>query len=245
MDEDQQAPHVPSREGTNRAVSSEGARQNMKLERLEVEDEDARVTRLQSIFEKLNSTTSSSGFVGNALGMSNVQFDFGERKTWAVEPPSELISRVQAFLPQMEASNVILTQRVEADPQSIDMEHIEDDAAQYIEMNLGLGVFDMKPKRQSGDEDTEMIDSSSASSSSSDSDSGSDSESDSDLDSEEILSSFIPSSLLSRSPPSFDSISSDGEKKKAPRMICPLPKRTRSSATQSRPNIVVLSEHDL
>lgn len=233
----------------------EGARQGRKAEILEMEDDDARVRRFQSIFEKLNSgSTPSSVPSRNGLGMPNFQFEFGERKTWAVEPPSELLSRVQAFLPQMEASNAILTKRAEADPQSVDMEQVEDGAERYIEMNLGLGVFDMKPNGQSGNQDTEMTDCSSSASSSSSltsssSSDSSDSDSDSDLDSEEILSSSIPSSLLSRSPKSasssFDSIrssDSDGIKKRVHRMIRPLPKRSGSSASGPRPSIVVLNE---
>lgn len=34
----------------------------------------------------------------------------------------------------MEVSNAILTERAEADPQSVDMEQVEDDAEPYIEM---------------------------------------------------------------------------------------------------------------
>jgi hypothetical protein len=44
------------------------------------------------------------------------------------QPP--VLSRVQAFLPQLQASNAILAQ---ADPSSVDIENIQDDA-QYIEM---------------------------------------------------------------------------------------------------------------
>ncbi|KAF5357454.1 hypothetical protein D9757_011602 [Collybiopsis confluens] len=203
---------------------SDGERRGVhKVEKLDVEDEDARAQRLESIFMKLSSGGATrSAF---ASGLPNFQFDFGERKTWAVEPPSELLSRVQAFLPQMEASNAILAQRVKVNPTSVDMEHIEDGEQRYIEMNLGLGVFDMKPKGESGkrDRDTEMTDSSASSSSSSsssfssssssnsseDSESDTDSESDSDIDSEEILSSFIPSSFLSRTSSSSSSSSSN------------------------------------
>ncbi|KAJ3808378.1 hypothetical protein F5876DRAFT_46130 [Lentinula aff. lateritia] len=229
--------------------------QRRKVEEiLEIEDEDARANRLESIFKRLNS--GSPSFLGPAESRQpNLQFDFGERKTWTVEPPSELLSRVQAFLPQMEASNTILSQRVETDPQSVDMEQLEDTSERYIELNLGLGVFDMKPNGQSADcEDTEMADSSSSassssssslsSSSSSDSDSD-DTDSESELDSEEILSFCIPSSFLSRSPSagtqSSDSIESNG-KTKAPRLMRPLPRRSGSSVSHSKPSIVVLSE---
>ena len=45
-----------------------------------------------------------------------------------------VLSRVQAFLPQLEASNAILAQRAREDPNSIDIEHIPDGIDQYIEM---------------------------------------------------------------------------------------------------------------
>ncbi|KAJ4473283.1 hypothetical protein C8J55DRAFT_135770 [Lentinula edodes] len=264
MDEEQQVGRahvsVNSENGNSETVvvDSGNTSQRRKVEEvLEIEDEDARANRLGSIFKRLNSGSPSSlGPIDSRL--PNLQFDFGERKTWAVEPPSELLSRVQAFLPQMEASNTILSQRVETDPQSVDMEQLEDNSERYIELNLGLGVFDMKPNGQSADcEDTEMADSSSSassssssslsslsSSSSSDSDSD-DTDSESELDSEEILSFCIPSSFLSRSPSaatqSFDSIESNG-KTKAPRLMRPLPRRSGSSASHSKPSIVVLSE---
>ncbi|KAJ3718629.1 hypothetical protein DFJ43DRAFT_754957 [Lentinula guzmanii] len=126
MDEEQEQP-------VSRAHSQ-------RVEVLEVEDEDARAIRLQSILEKLNSGPSSSSETTGS-GMPYPPFNFEERKTWAVDPPSELLSRVQAFLPQIEASNTILTQRAETDPQSVDMEQLEDDSERYIEMNLGLGVL--------------------------------------------------------------------------------------------------------
>ena len=45
-----------------------------------------------------------------------------------------VLSRVQAFLPQMEASNAVLAQKVQADPASVDIENIAEGAEQYIEM---------------------------------------------------------------------------------------------------------------
>ena len=45
-----------------------------------------------------------------------------------------VLSRVQAFLPRLEASNAILAQRARDDPNSIDIEHIPDGMDQYIEM---------------------------------------------------------------------------------------------------------------
>ncbi|KAJ3993084.1 hypothetical protein F5050DRAFT_1904977 [Lentinula boryana] len=260
MDEEQEQPasraHVSmtTERGNSEGAVVEKKSQSQRVEVLEVEDEDARAIRLQSIFEKLNSGSSSSSETTGS-GMPYLQFNLEERKTWAVDPPSELLSRVQAFLPQIEASNTILTQRAETDPQSVDMEQLEDDSELYIEMNLGLGVFDMEPQGQSAEEqDTEMTDSSlsfssssspltSPSSSDSDSDSES-SDSESELDSEEILSSCIPSSFLSRSSSSTsqssDNIGLNG-KMKAPRLMRPLPKRSGSSASQPMPSIVVLN----
>lgn len=106
MDEEQRnGLSIESADGT---VDDFGdARQSRKVEILEVEDEDARVRRfrelqpslcsfseliicIESIFEKLNSSSPSSHVpTRHGPGMPSFQFDFGERKTWAVEPPSE------------------------------------------------------------------------------------------------------------------------------------------------------------
>jgi Domain of unknown function (DUF4598) len=57
-----------------------------------------------------------------------------------------VLARVQAFLPQLEASNAILTQRVQTDPKSVDIENIEEGEEQYIEMvsyrNMSLVIID-------------------------------------------------------------------------------------------------------
>ncbi|ETW86403.1 hypothetical protein HETIRDRAFT_17676, partial [Heterobasidion irregulare TC 32-1] len=73
-------------------------------------------------------------------------FDFGERKTFLVDPPTDLLSRVQAFLPALEASNSQLLQQAKNDPRSVDIEHIDDSVQQHIEMNLGLGLFEKRAK---------------------------------------------------------------------------------------------------
>ncbi|TFK70577.1 hypothetical protein BDN72DRAFT_734183, partial [Pluteus cervinus] len=110
---------------------------------LEIEDDDERQRRLQSLLEKLNTGSSSSTSSGPA------KYDFGDRTTHPVDPPSELLSRVQAFLPQIEASNVTLAQQVEVDPQSVDIENVDSNAERYIEMNLGLGLFEVRPDNSS------------------------------------------------------------------------------------------------
>ncbi|KAF8263800.1 hypothetical protein EI94DRAFT_555149 [Lactarius quietus] len=101
---------------------------------LEAEDEEQRQRRLQNILERLNGD-------GPSETTPHLSFDFGDRRTFAVEPPSELLARVQQFLPQIEQSNEELLQR---DPRSIDMEHIEETDESVIQMNLGLGVFEQR-----------------------------------------------------------------------------------------------------
>ncbi|KAJ7597708.1 hypothetical protein C8J56DRAFT_920747 [Mycena floridula] len=133
---------------------------------LEVPDdeEEARLKRLDALMKKLSDKEPSRS------GTSGLpQFDFGKRETFPVEAPTELISRIQAFLPQLEAANDLLAQ---SDPRALDIECIEEDGP-YVEMNLGLGVFEDKTDKS----DT----SSSDSSSSDDSDSSSDSDSDEDV----------------------------------------------------------------
>ncbi|OZJ01814.1 hypothetical protein BZG36_05165 [Bifiguratus adelaidae] len=63
-------------------------------------------------------------------------------------PPSDLESRLSAFLPQLQSSNAQLTERLKTDPASVDIEQVE---GPHIEMNLGLGVFDVKDEGQLGD----------------------------------------------------------------------------------------------
>ncbi|THU88753.1 hypothetical protein K435DRAFT_781923 [Dendrothele bispora CBS 962.96] len=207
-----------------RTSSLSSAGQPRNVEMLEVEDDEQRAKRFQSVFERLNANSSTPSA---PVGMPEFRFDFGERRTFAV-PPSELLSRVQAFLPQMEASNALLTQKAQADPLSVDIEHVEDGVEQYIEMNLGLGVFETKKSPSS--EDTEMSSSTSSSSSSeSDCESDSDSEEDSEWDSDEIISSFLPSRLLRHN--SDSSNGSEGSAK-ARRLISPLPRRSLSAKSK-------------
>uniref|UniRef100_A0A0W0FB34 Uncharacterized protein n=1 Tax=Moniliophthora roreri TaxID=221103 RepID=A0A0W0FB34_MONRR len=176
----------------------------------------------ESTFEKLNTSSTTSSLTP----VADFKFDFGERKTFPVGP-SELLSRVQAFLPQIEASNAELAQRMEMDPKSVDIEHIAEGTERYIEMNLGLGVFTAKTK--SSEEDAEMSPSSDSSDSTSSNsvESDSDSEYDSDSDDE---SGIISSSL----PPHLSAVN--------PRMMMPLPRRSLSDRSQkARPQIVVLN----
>ncbi|KAK0202410.1 hypothetical protein DFS33DRAFT_1384763 [Desarmillaria ectypa] len=199
----------------------------ISVEKLEVEEEDARIKRIgalaslhreilsdirvEAVMHKLNSTASDPRPVATAAK----PFHFGE-KTFAMEPPSELLSRVQAFLPEIEASNAILTQRVELDPKSVDIEHITEGMDQYIEMNLGLGVFEHRKDAQSQQQN---LDFQMGVSSASESDEEDSSDTDSDSSSE-IITSFLPS----------------------PRLIKPLPKR--GLLGNKGPRIVVLGSQE-
>ncbi|KAJ2080849.1 hypothetical protein H4R24_002765 [Coemansia sp. RSA 988] len=72
------------------------------------------------------------------------------RKTFRVEPPSNLLSRLHDFLPQIAKANEELKEAVASDPSKVDIENVSPQDSQYIEMDLGLGVFDMKPKKDAG-----------------------------------------------------------------------------------------------
>jgi hypothetical protein len=152
-------------------------------------------------------------------------FDFGDRSTFSVEPPTELLARVQAFLPQLQASNEDLANRARDDPSSVDIENIDPNQENYIQMNLGLGVFeDRSATGVHGDDgeggshnsDSETSSSSSSSDSTDSDDIEDDSQGDTDSDEMEIITSTVLS-----------------------RPIRPLPKRS------AKPNIVVLSEHNV
>jgi hypothetical protein len=68
-----------------------------------------------------------------------------------------VLSRIQNFLPQMEASNALLEQRLQADPKEVDMENIAEEEERYIEMvscttlvitdvGITLGVLECRRK---------------------------------------------------------------------------------------------------
>ncbi|KAF7981352.1 hypothetical protein HWV62_33807 [Athelia sp. TMB] len=144
------------------------------METLEIEDNDERLARLQGVFEKMNA---SAGYKPDANTFPGI----GARKTDEMpdgEMTSQLLARVKSFLPQIESSNAALAS---ADPAAIDIENVTEEQEGYIEMNLGLGVFeDRKGQPSSQSSDSSSLDSSSES----DSD-----ESDSDSESDIITSS--------------------------------------------------------
>ncbi|KAG6839668.1 hypothetical protein C0991_000377 [Blastosporella zonata] len=99
---------------------------------LDVEDAEQRLSRLQTTLHKLNATSSSKPSAPN--------FSFLNKEA-ALEPPKELLLRVHAFLPAIQASNARLASQ---DPEKIDIEHIEDNTGQYIEMVRSIFFFLMR-----------------------------------------------------------------------------------------------------
>jgi len=176
---------------------------------LEVEDAEQRQKRLQAILERLN------GGEGPSTGESpNLSFDFGDRRTFAMEPPTELLVRVRQFLPEIERANAELSQM---DPRSVDIEHIEETDERIIEMDLGLGVFEERrgARRRS------------MSSSSSDSETSAASASRSRATRDSSSSSGSDSSSSSSSSDSEDDEDRDGSSRNA-RSIHPLPRRANA-----------------
>ena len=52
-----------------------------------------------------------------------------------------MLSRVQEFLPELAASNADLLRRAKEDPNSVDIENVDDDQAQFIEMVSPFALF--------------------------------------------------------------------------------------------------------
>ncbi|KZT71154.1 hypothetical protein DAEQUDRAFT_724525 [Daedalea quercina L-15889] len=197
----------------NRPSSSpkpEGKRRAVEV--LEVEDEDQRQARMHDVLARLDAS-SARPTASPGLPLPNLD---GQPRL-PLEPNSELLSRVQAFLPQLAESNAELADRVQNDPSSVDIENVTGDEA-YIEMNLGLGVFE---QRRGSD----------AAASQSDTDTDSDTNSDSSTE-----------SAYSTSSSESDGTDSDSSTEDAPpidrssssRPIRPLPKR--------RPRITVIGD---
>ncbi|KAG8890941.1 hypothetical protein FRB98_002961 [Tulasnella sp. 332] len=145
---------------------------------LDVEDESSQQERLARLFAAQSSAPSSPTTIplgGPALG-----------KTYAIPPPTDLLTRLEAFLPAIKEANEALEKKVATEgPASVDIENggpdvvsdadepnSEDDAIgeddfdvddeegdneavaapslegrkPYIEMHLGLGVFEERPQ---------------------------------------------------------------------------------------------------
>lgn len=189
--------------------------------KLEVEDEENRQQRIGNLLEQLNSSSPPR----STFNAAPPTFEFGERKTYAVDPPSELLARIRDFLPRLKEENESLAQRIRDNPSSADIENIEEDAEQYIEMNLGLGVLETRPQdsdSHSDDEESESEVSSSSSSPSPDSSFASDSESESDESDSDNSSDSDSSSI--------------GMKAISSRPLKPLPRRAAQFNIDMLPN---------
>ncbi|KAI9318956.1 hypothetical protein BX666DRAFT_1876130 [Dichotomocladium elegans] len=72
-----------------------------------------------------------------------------------VDSTNDILSRVQAFLPQLQSANEELKKK---NPEALDIEKLDDEKGQYIEMNLGLGVFEEKRNADSSNSEDESSD---------------------------------------------------------------------------------------
>ncbi|KAH7335482.1 hypothetical protein B0J17DRAFT_670329 [Rhizoctonia solani] len=168
---------------------------NDKPNLLEFQDPQTRSSRVE---ELLASTPSRSEQTINLPPKS-----LEELRSASLPVNHDLLSRLEAFLPAMHESTQQLQQQAQSDPSSLDIEHLDPSTQEYIEMNLGLGVYESRPNQShttsSSDSDS---DASSDSDSTSDSDSGSDSESDDERpDVLSILMRAVPPVPRTQPPP--------------------------------------------
>ena len=70
--------------------------------------------------------------------------------THATGRPS-ILDQLDAFLPELRKANEDTERRREVDPNSVSVEHVEDDTQQHIEMNLSCGLFEAQPKDASAE----------------------------------------------------------------------------------------------
>ncbi|RPA95219.1 hypothetical protein L873DRAFT_1557377, partial [Choiromyces venosus 120613-1] len=71
-----------------------------------------------------------------------------KQKIAAADTSSDLMSRLNAFLPAMEAANKDLQAEIEAGTvEKRNIEALDGEEERYIEMNLGLGVLEEKKKK--------------------------------------------------------------------------------------------------
>ncbi|KAJ7666191.1 hypothetical protein DFH06DRAFT_1186185, partial [Mycena polygramma] len=124
-------------------------------ETIEVEGDDARLERIQRVLEQLNTTSPAAADTAGR----GVEHIFNTASPPDAAPRSEgslneLLARVQAFLPQIEASNTALAEKASMDPRSVDIENVDGDE-KVIQMNLGLGVFEDRTGREGESESDE------------------------------------------------------------------------------------------
>ncbi|CAO3642463.1 unnamed protein product [Mucor fragilis] len=101
---------------------------------------------LDDLVNASNNTSKSNKSIND---ISSMMIDSESKKTFPIGQ-SDILSRVQAFLPQLKNAN---EQLEKADPSKLDIENVDEEDGQYIEMNLGLGVYKEKKPGQSDSED--------------------------------------------------------------------------------------------
>jgi len=129
-------------------------------EMLEVEDDEARETRLGNLLAekasedalRIASDKKNRGDRLNSDGQLPLRLG---RLNGPLPTTSHLLARLEAFLPSLKASNEALLDQAARDPTSVDIEHLtpgdEGVEPEHIEMNLGLGVFALKKSAPAAD----------------------------------------------------------------------------------------------
>jgi len=118
----QQTPDDPSKPCTNAAAR----RTSKRRELLEVSDEPS---------------IPASFVLANDKRKQKVipRPDYGPCET------SSVMSRLQSFLPELSAANETLLERLKTEgAETLDIEHLPEEGAAHIEMDLQCGVFDLK-----------------------------------------------------------------------------------------------------
>ncbi|KAJ7753336.1 hypothetical protein DFH07DRAFT_824127 [Mycena maculata] len=205
--------------------------QRETIETLEIEDNEARIERIQHLLEKLNTIPPAPGVSKESILNATRASQSGEGSGESLD---ELLARVQAFLPQIHASNAELATLAAMDPRSVDIENVDGDE-KVIQMKLGLGVFeDRTGKNRDPSSDEEG--------------SGMDEDSEEDEVSEDSDEDSTGSDSTSTDESSSED-SNSGPKDEGRRRVAPLPKRAILSRPVKplprrgpRPEIVVLSE---
>ncbi|KAJ6487984.1 hypothetical protein C8R45DRAFT_995095 [Mycena sanguinolenta] len=205
-------------------------------ETIEIEDDDARLERIQRVLEKLNTASPATGRDLESLlniGSASVPGPGILDQTSS----NELLARVQAFLPQLQASNAAL---IGQDPRALDIENIEGNE-KVIQMSLGLGIFEDRAGREGTRSESE-----------SDEESSSEDENENAIEKDSDESSTTDSGSSDESSSSEESSSFESDDSSVPkqgRKIAPLPKRALLArairplpAKTGRPEIVVLAE---
>ncbi|KAL9559582.1 hypothetical protein PS6_000677 [Mucor atramentarius] len=126
----------------------------------------------KALDDLVNASNNASKSNKSINDISSMLMDTGDKKTFPVGQSDStlpyslypkahhlihmsVLSRVQAFLPQLKNAN---EQLEKADPSKLDIENVDEEDGQYIEMNLGLGVYEEKKPGQSDSEDDEDSD---------------------------------------------------------------------------------------